>query len=159
MKKNILFSLIISCALISIGCLKSDNSVCTNKLPSSEVAAIQAYASANSYAMTAHSSGIYYQVTATGGGASPLPNSKIFVRYSGKLISNNSVFDSQTDHTQTGWILNTLIPGWQIGLTLVQEGGSIRLIIPSSLAYGCTGYASIPKDAVLFFEIDLVDVQ
>jgi FKBP-type peptidyl-prolyl cis-trans isomerase FkpA len=159
MKRNILFSLIISCALISAGCLKSNNSICTNKLPSSEAAAIQAYATTNGYTMSAHSSGIYYQVTATGGGVSPLPNSKIFVRYSGRLISNNSVFDSQTDHTQTGWVLNTLIPGWQIGLSLVQEGGSIRLIIPSSLAYGCTGYASIPKDAVLFFEIDLVDVQ
>lgn len=159
MKRNLLFSLVICVIMTSAGCLKSNNSICTNKLPSSEQSAIQAYAATNGYAMTAHSSGIYYQVTTAGGGASPLPGSKIFVRYTGKLIANGVIFDQQTDHTQTGWVLSTLIPGWQIGLSLVTEGGSIRLIIPSSLAYGCTGFATIPKDAVLFFEIDLVDVQ
>jgi FKBP-type peptidyl-prolyl cis-trans isomerase len=33
------------------------------------------------------------------------------------------------------------------------------LIVPSALAYGCNGRAIIPGDAVLFFEIELVDVQ
>jgi FKBP-type peptidyl-prolyl cis-trans isomerase len=32
------------------------------------------------------------------------------------------------------------------------------LIIPSSLAYGCNATGPIPGDAVLYFEIELVDV-
>jgi FKBP-type peptidyl-prolyl cis-trans isomerase FkpA len=45
-----------------------------------------------------------------------------------------------------------------LGLPLIKKGGVIRLIIPSSLAYGCNAAGSIPGDSVLYFEVELVDV-
>ncbi len=145
-------------ALSLAGCVKGDEP-CNDKTPTQEAPAMQAYASSKGYAMTSTPEGIYYEIINGGSGATPTPTSKVFVTYTGKLISTDAVFDSQTDHTKTGWTLNGLIPGWQLALPLIKKGGQLRVIIPSSLAYGCNGYLSIPGNAVLFFELTLVDVQ
>lgn len=145
-------------ALSLAGCVKGDEP-CNDKTPSQEAPAMQAYAASKGYTMATTPEGIYYEIINGGSGVTPTPSSKIFVTYTGKLISTDAVFDSQTDHTKTGWTLSGLIPGWQLALPLIKEGGQLRVIIPSSLAYGCNGYASIPGNAVLFFELTLVDVQ
>jgi FKBP-type peptidyl-prolyl cis-trans isomerase FkpA len=142
------------------GCIKGAVSEpCVDKTPSQEAAAMQAYAAAKGYSMTVAPEGYYYQVVDPGSGAIALPTSKIYVKYTGRLISSDAIFDQQADHTQTGWVLSILIRGWQLGIPNIAEGGTIRLIIPSSLAYGCRGFATIPANAVLFFEIELVDIQ
>lgn len=135
-------------------CLK-DNS-CQDKTVQSEQAAITAYAAANSITGTSHSSGVYYQVTTPGSGVTPGVTSQVSVRYTGKLL-NGTVFDSQTGAPATFGLGGT-IPGFQIALQLVQKGGVIKFIIPSSLAYGCSGTGGIPGNSILFFEVQLVDV-
>lgn len=160
MKKIFFLPLVAVLALAFAGCLKGTNSEpCVNKTPASEATAMQAYATSKNYNVTTHSSGLLYEVVNAGIGVVPSLTSRIFVTYTGRLIPSDEVFDDQTNHTLTGWQLQSLIPGWQMGLPLIAKGGTIRLILPSSLAYGCTGYASIPRDALLFFEINLVDVQ
>ena len=156
--KRIILSLSIFCIVVVIsGCLKGEEA-CVNKTVQSEEAAILAFASANGITAVKHSSGMYYQVISPGSGAVPTLTSTVFVRYTGKF-TNGNVFDSQTNSAATGWQLGGLIPGWQLGIPLIQKGGSIKLIIPSSLAYGCQGRGTIPANAILYFEIDLVDVQ
>lgn len=140
------------------GCLKSSSSqACTPATVSSEEPAIIAYASANGINTTRHSSGLYYEIISPGSGAAPSANSRVFVTYIGKLL-DGSVFDQQTNADQTGWVLGSLIAGWQIGLPLIQEGGEIKLIVPSSLAYGC-GNGPLPPNSILYFDVRLVDVQ
>jgi len=67
--------------------------------------------------------------------------------------------DQLSDPTRSGWTLSSLIEGWKIGIPLIKKGGRIKLIIPSALAYGCTGYASIPPNTPLYFDVTLTDVQ
>ena len=154
MKKSIII-LFISFALFSgTSCIKDTG--CQNKSVQSEEAAILAYASANGITGVTHSSGVYYQITTPGTSPVPTVNSQISVRYTGKLM-NGTIFDSQTG-TPVTFALGGTIPGFQIGLQLIAKGGVIKMIIPSSLAYGCTGQSSIPGNAVLFFEVQLVDV-
>jgi len=139
-------------------CLKSSSSQsCTPASVSSEEPAMIAYASAEGINTTRHSSGLYYEIISPGNGAAPSANSKVFVTYTGKLLDGRT-FDQQTDAAKTGWTLGSLIPGWQIGLPLIQKGGEIKLIVPSSLAYGC-GSGPLPPNSVLYFDIQLVDVQ
>lgn len=153
------FSMIVLVLSIT-GCIKGSTSTpCTNKTPESEEAAIIAYASSQGFSMARHPSGMYYEVVNPGSGAIALPTSRIFVRYTGRLISSNAVFDQQLNHTLTGWVLETLIPGWQLGVPMIAVGGVIRLVVPSSLAYGCRPYLTLPGNAVLFFEIELVEIQ
>jgi FKBP-type peptidyl-prolyl cis-trans isomerase len=161
MKNLILVSLLSVLIIGGVSCIKSAVTPgCTDKLVSSEAAAIQQYATDHGFSgVVDPASGVYIQVLNPGNGPVPLSTSRVFVKYTGRLASTNGVFEEQTNHLETGWVLGSLIPGWQIGLGTIQKGGKVRLIIPSSLAYGCRGVAAIPGDAILFFEIELVDVQ
>jgi FKBP-type peptidyl-prolyl cis-trans isomerase FkpA len=160
MKNTISFFSLAFLILSLQGCIKTNNNgQCTDKLVTSETAAMQAYATNHGITPTVHPSGMMYQVINPGSGTVPTTNSKIFITYTGKLAATDAVFDSKSDPSLTGWYLNALIPAWQLGIPLIAKGGTIKLIIPSSLAYGCSGYGTIPGDAILYFEITLVDVQ
>lgn len=158
--RNFVLPVFLILVIFGSGCLK-DNT-CSPKSAASEAAQIQAYALANGINATAHSSGLYYEIINPGSGVAATANSNIVITYTGKL-TNGTIFDQQTTPNNTTanppWPLNQLIEGWRFGIPLIQEGGHIKLIIPSALAYGCTGKNSIPGDAILFFDIELVDVQ
>jgi FKBP-type peptidyl-prolyl cis-trans isomerase FkpA len=129
---------------------------CTDKTVQSEQAAIVNYAATNGISATAHSTGLYYHIVTPGSGPAPTLSSRVFVKYTGKLL-NGTVFDTQT--TAVSYGLGGLILGWQIGLPLIQKGGTIELIVPSSLAYGCRGFGLVPGNSILYFTIELTDVQ
>jgi FKBP-type peptidyl-prolyl cis-trans isomerase FkpA len=110
----------------------------------------------------AHSSGMYYEIIDPGSGATPTLSSNVVITYTGTLL-DGTVFDQRTTPNNTAsdppWPLSQLIEGWRVGLPLIHEGGHIKLIVPSSMAYGCTGYGMIPGNAILYFDINLIDVQ
>jgi FKBP-type peptidyl-prolyl cis-trans isomerase len=154
--KNIIVSVFVLVLFFpGTGCLK-DNS-CTAKSVESEMATMLNFASTNGITTTEHSSGMLYEIVSAGSGQTPTLSSNVSVRYTGKLM-NGTVFESRTG-TPISFNLGGVIPGWQLGLPLIQEAGLIRLIIPSSLAYGCVGNEVIPANSVLYYEVQLVDVQ
>jgi len=154
--KKILLSLSVVIVLFAgDGCVK--DAVCTDKTVQSEQAEIVNYAAAQGISATAHSSGLYYQVTNPGSGPSPTLSSKVFIKYTGKLL-NGTVFDSQTS-APVSYGLSGMILGFQYGLPLIQKGGTIKLIVPSSLAYGCKGFGAVAGNSILYFDVELTDVQ
>ncbi|MEJ7779509.1 MAG: FKBP-type peptidyl-prolyl cis-trans isomerase [Daejeonella sp.] len=76
-------------------------------------------------------------------------------RYTGRLLSGVE-FDKSAQ--PVAFKLGGVILGWQKGVPLIQKGGTIRLFIPSGLGYGAGGQGPIPPNAVLDFDIELVDV-
>ena len=112
----------------------------------------------NSIVAVKHSSGIYYQIITPGTGNEVTASNTVSVNYSGKLLDGYQ-FDSSSSPVSFS-LSGNLIQGWKIGVPLIKKGGKIRLIIPSALAYGNTSPgAGIPKNAVLDFTIDLINVQ
>jgi FKBP-type peptidyl-prolyl cis-trans isomerase FkpA len=154
-----LFLAVCSAIIFLSGCSKVDNG-CSNATVDSERAAMVAFANANNMAnAVTHSSGIMYVIDRAGTNPSISSSSRIFITYRGTLL-NGTQFDAQTNPANTGWGLNSLIAGWQIGVPLIKKGGKIRLIIPSSLGYGCVGSgATIPSNSPLYFDIEVIDVQ
>lgn len=52
-----------------------------------------------------------------------------------------------------------VIQGWDQGLVCMQIGGLRRLVIPPELGYGQQGTGSIPPNATLVFDVELISVQ
>jgi peptidylprolyl isomerase len=53
---------------------------------------------------------------------------------------------------------NQVIAGFDQGVTGMKVGGKRTLIIPSSMAYGASGYGSIPPNAGVVFDVELTNV-
>ena len=105
-------------------------------------------------------SGLVYEVIKAGSGKSPKATDTVEVHYHGTLI-NGVVFDSSVQRKKTiEFPLNRVIKGWTEGLQLMKEGGKIKLIIPSELAYGDNGSPpKIPGGATLIFDVELFKVK
>lgn len=82
--------------------------------------------------------------------------------YTGKLL-DGTVFDasSRNGNTPYRFVLGArkVIAGWDEGIALLRKGEKGILLIPSALGYGPQGNQSIPPNAVLYFDVELVDVQ
>jgi FKBP-type peptidyl-prolyl cis-trans isomerase FkpA len=105
-------------------------------------------------------SGLVYEMITEGKGKSPTASDTVEVHYHGTLI-DGTVFDSSVDRKQKiSFPLNRVIPGWTEGLQKVKEGGKIKLIIPSDLAYRDAGSPpKIPGGATLIFEVELFRIN
>ena len=118
---------------------------------------IQQYIRDNSLTADSLSSGLYYAITDSGVGTAPNVNSYVTVYYKG-YYTNGVIFD-QTVSTTASFLLNKVIQGWKEGIPLIKKGGKIKLLIPSALGYGVNGFASVPGNTVLIFDVELVNFQ
>ena len=153
MKRNVWMAFLLAPFLFA-ACGKSDTE-CVPATVASEKAAMIAYCTANNIMYTEHESGILYEVMAPGLGVKPNLTNTVSAVYTGKFL-NGTQFDASAN--PVSFLLRGVIKGWQIGIPLINKGGRIKLVIPSSLAYGCTGDRSIPPNTPLYFEVSLADV-
>ncbi|WP_316792356.1 FKBP-type peptidyl-prolyl cis-trans isomerase [Pedobacter frigoris] len=120
--------------------------------------AIRNYITSNNIPAIKHSSGVFYQIIAPGtGDVKYTANSQISAAYQGKIM-NGAIFDDSKG-APIDFSLGRVIQGWQIGIPLIQKGGKIRLLIPSYYGYGTSGTGPIPGNAILDFDITLINVQ
>lgn len=123
-----------------------------------DIAKIENYLADRNLEATATPSGLHYIITEEGSGGNPNINSTVTVNYIGKLLKNENVFD-QTTGTPRTFPLKNLIDGWKEGIPLLKKGGKGTFFVPSALGYGPFGSGSIPGNAPLIFDIELVDFQ
>ncbi|MNK49190.1 putative FKBP-type peptidyl-prolyl cis-trans isomerase [compost metagenome] len=116
---------------------------------------INNFLSANSLTAIKDPSRVRYIVTQQGTGDQVLASSTLSVNYTGRLLNGN-IFD-QTSGTALSIDLANAIKGWGI-LKNFKAGTKIRLFIPSDLGYGQAGNGTIPGNAVLDFDIEIVSV-
>jgi hypothetical protein len=94
-----------------------------------------------------------------GTGAQAQASSCVGVNYIGWL-QDGTIFDSSDrEGGPIQFPLNEVIQGWQEGVPGMRVGGTRRLIIPPALAYGSAGRGTIPPNATLTFDIDLISVR
>jgi FKBP-type peptidyl-prolyl cis-trans isomerase FkpA len=131
------------------------------------VALSAAIAGCNSSPTTPSSPAFSQTDLRVGTGNAAAAGSSVTVNYTGwyydasKTDKKGLEFDSSAGQAPLTFTLGagTVIPGWDQGLVDMRAGGLRRLIIPPSMAYGGTRYASIPPNATLVFDIELVEVQ
>jgi len=135
-------------------------SSCSKKNSQSEIddQIIKNYLTSKQLTATKDVSGLYYIMTLTGTGASPVATSTVEVKYKGTLINGN-VFDQTATNTTYSHALSGLIKGWQIGIPLMKVGGKATFLVPSELGYGGNDLGVIPPNSVLIFDIELISIK
>lgn len=96
------------------------------------------------------------QDTTPGTGTEVKAGDTITVDYTGAVASTGVIFQSSKDTGQpVSFALSQVIPGWSQGIPGMKEGGTRRLLIPASLAYGASPppNSGIPANADLVFDV------
>jgi len=96
--------------------------------------------------------------TTPGTGAEVKAGDTVTVDYTGAVASTGKIFQSSKDTGQPiSFSLSQVIAGWSQGVPGMKVGGTRRLLIPASLAYGANPPAGsgIPANADLVFDITL----
>ena len=151
-------ALLLSTCIFS-SCTKSDTERCAPVMvtaPTNEVAQLQAELSARGISAAGDDRGFFYVITRIGDETrKPGVCSQIRVSYTLRLL-NGAQLEAANNQP---FLLSNLVTGWQEGLPLIGEGGYITLYLPPSLAYGAAGQGSVPPNANLMFQIELVAVN
>ena len=120
--------------------------------------------------MTRTASGLQYEDTVVGSGATARAGSEVTVHYTGWLHDpaapqqRGSKFDSSKDRNDPFRFdlgARMVIAGWDEGVQGMQVGGQRRLVIPADLGYGAEGAGGgvIPPNATLLFEVELLAIE
>jgi FKBP-type peptidyl-prolyl cis-trans isomerase FkpA len=97
----------------------------------------------------------------TGDGPEAKIGDTVSVHYTGWLFDGTK-FDSSLDRNQPFEFTigeGRVIRGWEEGIPGMRSGGKRQLTIPADMAYGPTGSGSIPPNATLIFEVELLEIM
>lgn len=121
----------------------------------------------NQAAAPAASDQVQAQEVTVGTGLEATPGATVSVLYVGQL-ADGTVFDSSAAHNNEPltFVLGAegMIPGFQIGVNGMKEGGERLMAIPAPLGYGdqevkdASGKVIIPANSQLVFDVRLVKV-
>lgn len=124
-----------------------------------DIAFIKAQVTAGKIDTTGSVDGVFYQILKEGIGEQVQLTDTVTLFYKGYLMKDGSVFDQTKDKPAT-FPLARLIKGWQLAVPKARVGGSIRIFIPSTLAYSIRSRSkAIPPNSILVFDIDVVSTK
>jgi FKBP-type peptidyl-prolyl cis-trans isomerase len=160
--KKIFFAL--SLLALVAGCKEEEVVLSDGEQLEKDVAIIDKWLADNSIIALTDPSGLRYVITTQGTGAKPALTNTIVAKYVGKFLTDGVKPDKSIEFDSSKptltYKLSSLIAGWQIGFQLLPKGSKATLYIPSGLAYGKNGAgSSIPANANLFFDVELIDVK
>jgi FKBP-type peptidyl-prolyl cis-trans isomerase len=102
--------------------------------------------------------GLQSKVIKAGDGKSPKKTDTVKVHYHGTLI-DGTVFDSSVERMEPAeFPVDRVIPGWTEALLAMKVGDKWQIVIPSELGYGERGNGPIPPNAVLVFDVELLEI-
>lgn len=112
--------------------------------------------------MTKSATGLYVKDLVVGTGTVASAGYTARVSYTGWLI-NGVKFDT-SEGKLPGYfefLMNAgqVINGWEEGVRGMKAGGKRQLVVPPELGYGTSGSGAIPGNAILVFEISLIQVR
>lgn len=116
--------------------------------------------------MTTTPSGLAFEDTRVGDGATPAAGQTCVMHYTGWLWvdgAKGAKFDSSHDRRQPFAFpigRGRVIKGWDEGVSTMRVGGARTLLIPPALGYGERGFpGAIPPGSTLLFEVELLELR
>ena len=103
-------------------------------------------------------SGLYYLIEEEGEGDYIKYTDVVSFKYEGKFLSGEP-FDFRHRNTPLTFQVNKLIEGWKEAFMYLKKGGKAKILVPPYLGYGDHKLDDIPANSVLYFTIEIVDVE
>ena len=109
--------------------------------------------------------GYFYQVIEPGKGEPLMEGDLAALHYTGQFLDKTTFADSKKSRRKLDFFVGQMIPAWNLALTSVKPGATIRLLVPSELAYGAEGLVNGRGDTlvgahqVLVFELSEIEVK
>jgi len=102
--------------------------------------------------------GIFVHIDEVGTGAKPNANNTVILYYKGYYL-DDVIFDKTKDSIPLSLKLSSAIPGLQSGIRLFAKDGKGTIIIPSAKAYGDNPPFGVRKNAILVYDINIVEIN
>src|SRR3954463_11624813 len=108
-------------------------------------------------AFTRLPSGMYIFDAVKGNGVVASEGRKVTFRYSA-FLPNGSVVETQRQPIEAE-MNEGMIKGLRFGIAGMRAGGTRRLVVPASLAYGRSQVGKVPPNSTLVFDVELISVR
>jgi FKBP-type peptidyl-prolyl cis-trans isomerase FkpA len=144
------------------------------KIKTAEAENTAKYIASHKLVLNTTPSGLKYVITKTSLKAKPLKGDTLLVNYAGRTLDDH-VFDSSIAEVAKAANLQQpgrtyepievvvgtggVIPGWDEGLLLMNEGSKATFVIPSALGYGAQGQGDIKPYSTMVFDVELVKIK
>jgi FKBP-type peptidyl-prolyl cis-trans isomerase len=129
-----------------------------------DTVAIDTYLENNSINAIKDKSGLRYVITEEGLGPKPGLYDKVKLKYTGKLLTNGTVFFSGTNGPSTTFDSRVInyIYAFQAGVTNLPVGSKATFYVPSGLGFGnqavSNSTVSIPANSNLIFDMEVQEI-
>lgn len=126
-----------------------------------EAEIINQFIAQSGWNMKTTSTGIRYDIYHEETGVTAKTGDVVAVAYSLHLLDGSKLGDTKSDGPKIFKVgQGDVVSGLHEAVTLLSKGDSVRLILPSYLAYGLTGdQNNIPPNAALFYDLALVSLD
>ncbi|MBK5278352.1 MAG: FKBP-type peptidyl-prolyl cis-trans isomerase [Bacteroidia bacterium] len=123
----------------------------------SEIKAINEYLAGVSFleVTSGNNSGIQIGIKSFGSGAPPHNGQTVKVSFTGRLLSDWSIFETGTINDK---LENIPINGLRYGIESIPEGTAATIFIVSTYAFGPSGTSTVPGNATIAYEVLLEEV-
>jgi FKBP-type peptidyl-prolyl cis-trans isomerase FkpA len=120
-----------------------------------ELKNMQSYLASKKISAQQTGKGTFVSIKQQGTGAAVNDGDIVSVKYTGRILATDSVFQSSTYSFPLGE--GRVIQGWEEGLKLFKVGGKGTLYIPGFLAYGSEARPPFKPFEALVFDIEVTD--
>ena len=104
-------------------------------------------------------SGLQYEILESGSGEEANPDSVVSAHYSLTLLDGRLADSSYERGEPTELDLQSVIPGFREGVSLMRVGDRYRFWVPPELGYGETAHPGIEPNSLLIFDVSLLDID
>ena len=114
----------------------------------------------NNYDVYAAPEGYFYEILEPGSVVGFTEGDYAEAHYRGQFLDGEVFDDSRRRREKIYFRVGDLIPAWNLGVQRIQNGGSVRILVPSALGYGAEGLVTgrgdtlVPAFSVLEFLLE-----
>ncbi len=103
-------------------------------------------------------SGLQFLEEVAGTGIAPKTGDIITMNFKASLADGTELVNTYTDGKPSSTIFgrNKLLPGWEEAIGLMKVGGKAKIVLTPALAFGDQGSGSIPPNAQIVMEVELL---